>query len=288
MLVVGSAGFIGRELCTRLARDGHRVEGWSRQGTPGPPGMAARAVDVARAAELPGPPAGGWHAAYHLAAHSRPNAPWSRELVLENVALAARVFEHLARRSPGCRAVLASSCQVYAPSSEPHGEEDPLGPPNLYGLSKQLCEDYARYYAAELGVVIVRSFNVIGPGMSAGLLVPDLLERIRSGEDPLRMRGRDAHRDFLDVRDAVEAYVALLEAPLASGALLNLCSGHGTRVSELVDAIQGSLGLARRVEFADPGQDVLLGRPDRLRAATGWRPRRDLEATAASIAAALG
>lgn len=285
VLIVGSAGFIGRNLAARLLADGQRVEGWSRRGT-GPAGMTARAVDLAASPSLPEPPPGGWDAAFHLAAHSRPNLPWNRELVLENVALCARVFEHLAQSSPGCRAILASSGQVYAPAREPHGEDDPLGPRGLYGLSKQLSEACALYHVRQLEVVFVRSFNVIGPGMASGLLVPDLLQRLRAGEDPLRMQGRDALRDFLDVRDAVAAYAGLLAAPLASGTVLNLCSGRATRVSALIEAICSAQGLERAVLFPDDAEDVLLGRPERLRSATGFEARHDLASIAASIAGA--
>lgn len=288
VLIVGSAGFIGRNLAAVLLAAGHRVEGWSRRGTPGPAGMVARAVDLLATGELPAPPEGGWHGAFHLAAHSRPNLPWSRELAVENLALTARVFEHLAARAPGCRAILASSGQVYAPSSVPHREQDPLGPRGLYGLSKQLSEDYARFHARDLEVVLVRSFNVIGPGMAPGLLVPDLLERLARGEDPLAMRGRDGLRDFLDVRDAVAAYAALLTAPVTSGEALDLCSGTATRVSELIRLLCAAQGLERRVAFADPAEDVLLGEGQRLRRVTGWSPRHALADTARSIVAGAG
>ncbi len=283
VLIVGSAGFIGRNLAAALLAAGHAVEGWSRRGTPGPAGMVARAVDLLASGGLPAPPQGGWDAAFHLAAHSRPNLPWSRELALENLTLTARVFEHLAARAPGCRAILASSGQVYAPSDAPHGEQDPLGPRGLYGLSKQLSEDFARFHARDLEVLIVRSFNVIGPGMAPGLLVPDLLERLARGEDPLAMRGRDGLRDFLDVRDAAAAYAALLDAPIESGEALNLCSGTATRVSELIRLLCAARGLERRVTFADPAEDVLLGAGERLRRATGWSPRHTLADTAGSI-----
>ena len=73
-------------------------------------------------------------------------------------------------------------------------------------------------------------------------------------------------------------------APAASGAVFNLCSGRARRVSELIAAIQSALGTAQGVSFADQGEDVLLGSPERLMRATGWSPRHDLADTARTIA----
>jgi nucleoside-diphosphate-sugar epimerase len=136
-----------------------------------------------------------------------------------------------------------------------------------------------------LDIQIVRPFNQLGPGMPKGLLVPDLLERIACGESPLRMRGRDDRKDFLDWRDAMDAYVALLGITAPSGSAWNFCSGREVRVSALVKAILAAMGLATDVHFADPSGEASLGDPSKLMAATGWRPRRSLDETIAAILA---
>lgn len=206
------------------------------------------------------------------------------EGVIENLSMTARVIDHLRDVSPGCRTVLVSSAHVYAPSERPHREDDPLRPRGDYGLSKLLCEDWGRARTSEeLPIAIVRPFNQVGPGMPKGLLVPDLLARLREGRPVLEMRGRDATRDFLDVRDGARALVALIESDWLPGATFNLCSGRPLRVSEWIAAVLAHLGETREVRFADPAPDTLVGDPSRLRAATGWRPEHTIEQTVAYL-----
>jgi nucleoside-diphosphate-sugar epimerase len=119
--------------------------------------------------------------------------------------------------------------------------------------------------------------------MPPGLLVPDLLGRIRSGETPIQMRGRNDIRDFLDWRDAMDAYLALLRVDAPSGRIWNLCSGRATPVAELIHEVLDALHRSTEVHFADPTQDVLVGDPNRLMKDTGWRPQRSLRDTVEAI-----
>lgn len=283
VLVIGGSGFLGRHLVAQLVADGHEVESWSRR--PGRlPGARQRAVDLLDEAPLPPPPEGGWDAAFQLAAHTIPREVRGAGPVLENLAMTARVLDHLRDSSPRCRVVVLSSAHVYAPAESPHREDDPLAPRGDYGLSKLLCEDWARSRASEaFAVAIVRPFNQVGPGMPRGLLVPDLLARLRAGGAVLEMHGRDATRDFLDVRDGARGLAALLETRWRPGEAFNLCSGRPLRVSQWIAAVLAHLGEQREVRFADPTPDTLVGDPTRLAEATGWRPRHTLEETVAYL-----
>lgn len=283
VLVVGSSGFIGQALVARLLAEGHEVEAWARRGGESQPGLTRRTVDLLDPAPLPLANGRPWEAAYHLAAHSVPGMTWTQDLVMENLAMTARVFDHLAECSPGCRVVFASSAFVYASGTGPLSEDAPLGATHPYALSKQLGEVWALSRRDQLHVLVLRPFNQIGPGMPKGLLLPDLLDRIWSGEHPLHMRGRNDLRDFLDWRDAMDAYIALLRADIPSGSIWNLCSGKATSVSELIHEVLTTLHLKREVHFAGQGQQSLLGDPGRLMGAIHWAPRRSLRTTIEAI-----
>lgn len=285
ILIVGGSGFIGRALTARLLDAGHEVESWDRAQGREAPGLKARAVDLLGDTQLPGPEGRAWDAAVHLAAYSVPGMAWTQDLIMANLRMTARVFDHLAETAPGCRSIFASSAFVYAPSESPLGEDAPLGSEHPYALSKRLGETWALNHRTTLQTYVVRPFNLIGPGMAPGLLVPDLLARIRGGEDPIRMQGRDDIRDFLDWRDATEAYFRLIELDAPSGSIWNLCSGRPTRVSELVHTLLQSLGPDRRVVFPDATVQTLVGDPSRLMRDTGWAPRHALAETLAAIAA---
>lgn len=284
ILVVGGSGFVGRALTIRLLEAGHTVEIWDRAPQAGASRLRYQAVDLLGTEDLPDPDGSPWDAAIHLAAYSVPGMAWTQDLVMANLRMTARVFDHLAATAPGCKAIFASSAFVYAPGSQPIKEADPLGSAHPYALSKHLGEVWALSRRASLQVFIVRPFNLIGPGMAAGLLVPDLLDRIQGGENPLRMQGRDDIRDFLDWRDAVEAYLHLLDLDAPSGSIWNLCSGRPTRVSDLIYALVRAHGLERSIQFADSAVEALVGDPTRFKEATGWSPRFTLEDTAQAIA----
>ncbi|BDU69577.1 UDP-glucose 4-epimerase [Geothrix oryzae] len=286
VLVVGGSGFIGRALAARLLDAGHEVDIWDRVRGEEGPRLRCHAVDLLGDEDLPRPTGRPWDAAFHLAAYSVPGMAWTQDLIMANLRMTARVFDHLAEAAPGCRAIFTSSAFVYAPASHRIQETDPLGAVHPYALSKHLGETWALSHQQALKVFIVRPFNQVGPGMAAGLLVPELMERLRGGENPIRMRGRDDIRDFLDWRDAMDAYLRLLEVDAPSGSIWNLCSGRATRVSELVRALLLACGREYPIAFADPAVESMVGDPSRLMAATGWAPSRSLQDTAEAIAAA--
>jgi nucleoside-diphosphate-sugar epimerase len=283
VLVTGASGFLGRHLCAELVQRGHTVEGWSRSRRGDAVAYEQREVDLLDPASCASLHAR-FDAAFHLAGHTVPRAPWDERAVLENVRMCAQLVQHLERTSPGARLVFLSSAHVYAPSERAHVESDELDPRSPYGLSKLLCETWLRAHRAELHVVSVRSFSQIGPGMAAGLLLPDFLAMLASDAPTLQMRGQDALRDFLDVRDGVRAVSELLELDGPSGAVFNLCSARPVAVSELVHGLAERLGERRAIAFAPGRGPSALGANDALVRATRWQPRHALAETIAWIA----
>ncbi len=283
VLIVGATGFVGRNLAAHLSAEGHEVHGWGRTWPAPGPGALDRTVDLLASEPLPAPPAG-LNAVLVLAAESRPALVAQGSGAANNLRMVQRLLGHLAAHSPGSRVLVTSSGHVYGPGTAPRRESDPTTNQHPYALSKLQIEACALEHARELEIVLLRPFNQIGPGMAPGLLIPDLLERLRTSDGPLAMRGQDAARDFLDIRDACRAYSVLLSADLTSGSLFNLCTGRATRVSELIHALLGVLGHQREVTFAQPGFSTLVGDPSAITTATGWRPNLGLEATASFLA----
>ena len=218
----------------------------------------------------------------------------------------------------GTRAVLAAALQhgalpvVVAGSSEVYGdprsadlplrESAPLNPKAPYGLSKLAQERAALEIAAstELPVVVMRSFNMIGPRQRPEFAAPALARRVlearRSGAEEIAVGNVDRRRDFCDVRDAARAYrlvvEALADARVASGTVLNVATGRATAIRRLLEILCEIVGVSVRIRVDptlvrsnDPTE--IVGDATRLRDLTGWRPSIPLERSLADLIASI-
>ncbi len=172
----------------------------------------------------------------------------------------------------------------------PLTETHPLRPQNPYAASKAaaelLCYQYSQSYGFD--VLLARSFNHIGPGQSPRFVISDFcrqLARIELGmQEPVLWVGNlEVTRDFLDVRDVVEAYRCLLERG-SKGEVYNVCSGVEVRLADLVKALLGlsSRPIEVRMDAArlrPTDTPRLRGSHEKLAQHTGWQPKRDILVT---------
>jgi UDP-glucose-4-epimerase GalE len=206
-------------------------------------------------------------------------------------------------RDVGITAMLFSStAAVYGnPDVVPIPEESRLAPVNPYGASKLAIEfalaAYERAYGLRWGAL--RYFNAAGARPDGTLrenhqpethLIPLVLDAGVDGRPPLTIFGDDYEtpdgtciRDYIHVDDLAAAHLAAL-AHLERGqtvGAVNLGTGHGYSVREVIDACRDVLG--RDVPFVmgarrdgDPPQ--LVADPSRAQALLGWQPvRSDLQ-----------
>jgi GDP-4-dehydro-6-deoxy-D-mannose reductase len=288
VLVTGASGFAGSHLVEHLAGS-HDVVGWARSTPPADVASLARwqrvdllDQDAVNAAIRELAPRSIFHCAGlpHVAESWRDTAA----PLAVNVLGTHRLIDAVRLAAVRCRILLSGSAHVYAPSMRPITETDPLGPASPYALSKLAQEQLVLRAAAEDGidVVVTRSFNHTGPRQKPSFVAPSiarqiaLIERGRL-EAVIRVGNLDAERDLLDVRDAVRAYVRLMESG-ASQAVYNVASGVGRPVRAILDALLSRARVPIRVE-TDPQKmrtndiPVLVGDARRLREATGWQPR---------------
>jgi GDP-4-dehydro-6-deoxy-D-mannose reductase len=134
-----------------------------------------------------------------------------------------------------------------------------------------------------LNVVRLRLFNHTGPGQSESFAVPAFarqIARIEAGlqQPPIQVGGLDSMRDFLDVRDVCDAYVACLRADPQAGTILNIASGVPRRIGDILHALLELAG--RNIEIATEaarlrGSEIKTASGDatRARQVIGWSPR---------------
>ncbi len=180
------------------------------------------------------------------------------------------------------RLLFVSTAEVYGA-----GHEDPIAegaspaPVSPYAESKLEAERaLAELAALGLPLVVARPFPHSGPGQDSRFVLPAFAERLRdarrSGATHIPVGNLDVVRDFVDVRDVVAAYLALLDLPGAGGCY-NVATGQGQRLRDAFQALAQLLDVdavptvdAALVRPADI--PMLVGDPSRLRAATGWSP----------------
>jgi GDP-4-dehydro-6-deoxy-D-mannose reductase len=198
----------------------------------------------------------------------------------------AQAVREYASNGSAPRVVFASSAEVYGardPSDYPLQETLALRPSTPYGASKAAAEAMLLAYARSfsLDVVIGRFFNTIGPGQSERFVVASLAAQLAGiaagGARELRVGNLAAARDFIDVRDAVAAYLALARRG-ETGEAYNVCTGAAVSIR---DVLRELIAIARvPVEVReDPARmrsaeiPLSAGDPAKLCAQTGWSPQ---------------
>ena len=152
------------------------------------------------------------------------------------------------------------------------------------GWAKRMAEYQIRAYKIQYGLdnfAIVRPCNVYGPGdnfdSENAMVIPSLMNRIRKGEDPVSVWGDgSAIRDFAYSKDIAEGVILALHHG-TGGEFVNLGSGSGHSVKELVEALNSFIPFRYEFDTSKPA-----GFPKRVMDVTlaeekiGYRPATSL------------
>lgn len=300
VLVTGGAGFVGPYLIAALEALGRPVVALGKApaavaGSAWPPVVSPewRDVDLRDRQALDALIADVQPAEiYHLAALSSVADSFLDPAPTYDVNVMGTVYllDAVRRHAPRARVLFVSSAEVYGGLTSPLTEQSPFAPANPYAGSKvaaeMVCVEQVRSH--DLQIVRARAFNHTGPGQLPRFVVSAFAKQIAQIEAgrqaPVMGVGNlSARRDFLDVRDVVEAYVALMARGQA-GAAYNVCSGRAVAMQDILDGFLASAKVAITVE-RDPALfrpvDVaeLVGDNAAIQAATGWQPRFALSQT---------
>jgi GDP-4-dehydro-6-deoxy-D-mannose reductase len=287
VLVTGGNGFVGGHLCAALRARGDEaiIAGHAHDDLAGVdfPLDLLDLANVRGVLEASRP-----DAVMHLAAQAFVPAATRDPLTSYevNVMGTARLYEgiRLAERKPR-RVVFVSSAEVYGvrdAGAYPLRETLAPAPATPYAASKVAGEAIALASARTYGIqtIVTRAFNHIGPGQNARFAVASFAAQLaaiaRGGEPVMRVGNLAAQRDFLDVRDVVQAYIALLDHG-EPGEMYNVCSGVPMSMQEVLRRLIAVAHVPVEVRD-DPAllrpSDMPLSYGDntKLREVTGWRP----------------
>jgi GDP-4-dehydro-6-deoxy-D-mannose reductase len=203
------------------------------------------------------------------------------------------LMESVRKHAPEASVVVIGSSAEYgfaSPEDFPLMEDHPCRPISAYGVSKHATVLAAANYVREYGLKIVasRPFNIIGPGIPPTLVVGAILKRIKGSlhsKDKLVIKMGNIHtqRDFIDVNDAVNAYVKMAQGNFW-GEVFNICSGRPYSISRIVEMIAAFSGLPVEIEH-DPALvraldiSVSFGSYAKAHEAFGFEPAVNIETT---------
>lgn len=255
VVVTGGAGFIGANLCRRLAAtpDVKHIVAIDDLSSGSVENLADVSVELVRDSVLDqallSDVLADADAVVHLAA--RPSVPRSLHdpVATHHANATGTIYVLEAARRHGAHVIVASSSSVYGSTAElPKHEDLPTRPLSPYAASKLATESYALAYqeSFDLPVLALRFFNVYGPLQPAGhaysAVVPAFLDAALGGR-PLTVYGDGRQtRDFTYVGTVTTALTDAVVHRVTSRAPTNLAFGTRTSLLDLIDRLQAVLG----------------------------------------------
>lgn len=198
--------------------------------------------------------------------------------------------------------VFSSTCATYGlPQAIPMDETHPQAPINPYGRSKLIVEQMLSDLDAYEGFrsVALRYFNAAGADPEGRIgewhspethAIPLAIDAALGRRSDFKVFGWDYDtrdgtcvRDFVHVLDLADAHSRAVQYLLDGGesVALNLGTGDGTTVKELLSAIEAVSGKSFPVEYVgrrEGDSPMLVADNGKARSVLGWQPRFDLTA----------
>jgi UDP-glucose 4-epimerase len=198
------------------------------------------------------------------------------------------------------RFIFASTAEYYGEQGKPsitvvpdtrkvgswhaYSEEDPPSAKNTpYGITKIAADCWTRMCGDVYGLpyTITRCSNMYGPRTRQRVV--EKIIRSMLTENTVKMDGRpDIIRDFMYVKDGVQAYIDCMTKPQAENQVFNFSTGIPTSIEQVVEVCRELIGFKGTVAFGlaprptDPSE-IILDNTKALQV-LGWTPKYDLKA----------
>ena len=291
ILVTGGCGFIGSHITEALLAEGHEVglfddlsSGYERNIEHLRSAVTFVQGDIRDTAaldEVMQGVEGVFHEAALVSVFASVETPSENHAI--NITGTLNVLE-AARKAGVRRVVMAASAAAYGNNPDLPKREDMLPEPESpYALAKIAGEHYMTVYARLYGLqtVSLRYFNVYGPRQDPGSMYSGVIskfaDRILQGQAPLVFGDGKQTRDFVYVADVARANLLAMQVPsLGNGEVINIGTGQGTSLLDLLDAFRELTGRDFVPEFHDTRTgDVRDSVADisRARDRLGYKPR---------------
>lgn len=204
----------------------------------------------------------------------------------------------VARHAPGSLFLFVSSADVYGARLRDGPATEDTGPAPLTAYARSKCAAegmLADVLPQTSRLIVARPFNHSGPGQDRRFALPSFAAQIvaiERGTATPRVDVGDlsVQRDFLDVRDVVDAYLRLIDAAarFEPRSVFNIASGAPRSLASLLKGLR-SLSTKEFDIVVDQARlrpaevPSASGDASKLRDLTGWRPRHSIDQMLAAL-----
>lgn len=200
-------------------------------------------------------------AVIHLAQseHFREFPDRATDIFRVNIESTARLLDY-AYRAGARHFVYASSGGVYGYGNQAFKENAPVvdsGKLGYYLSSKYSSELLVQQYSSLMQVTILRFFFIYGKGQRRSMLLPRLIDVIRSG-DPVSLEGQNGIRiNPIHVTDASKALIASLG--VEGNQTFNIGGAEEMSLFEICETMSECIGVPASYQRSDAKPNDLIG-----------------------------
>ena len=183
--------------------------------------------------------------------------------------------------------IVSSSDKAYGQQEKlPYTEESPLNGYFPYDASKVCADILARSYfmTYKLPLAITRNANTYGPAdMNLSRIIPDVITRLIRNEQPVIRSDGTPERDYMYIRDAVNAYLTLAEnlhRKEVVGQAFNFGTGKPVSVLDLYNKIIRLMGKDVKPKILGEAKNEIDRQyldSQKAKKILGWESKYDLD-----------
>jgi UDP-glucose 4-epimerase len=258
-IVFGGSGFIGRHLTESLLASGHEVSVFARTKSANSiPQVNYIYGDFMNASEVDAAIEGHDYV-FHLVSLTNP-AVSDKDPFIDidtNLKMTVHLLESCVKHNVKRVIYTSSGGSIYGDAhGEVHKETDCISPVSPYAIGKAAIEGYLRYFHVKhnLDYMALRISNVYGEGQDISKgnhgVIPVFISRILNNEEVKIFGDGSMMRDYIYVKDLANIVSRTFNRNHTER-LYNVGSGVGVTIKEILDTVEGELGMQARLEYVD-------------------------------------
>jgi len=241
VLITGSNGFVGKSLTDYLHINNKQFKcfGWLRSfGQLNQENFTLQFGDHVKIDKL-----------VHLACNSKVMESWDLpyDYYIKNTELTLDALEFCKQHTSD---MIYISSYMYGNADKlPISEEAQVKVNNPYAFSKLTSENLCKFYADNhhIKTVIVRPFNIYGPGQSAHFIIPKIGLMFKDlSNHEINLQNLNTRRDFIYIDDLNESLEKILTGEFEFE-VFNIGSGYSVSVKEIIDEFSNISGMHKNV-----------------------------------------